>query len=161
MKKKELKKQIEDLAQKVAFMSEKMYKLETYLIDLQIKDAKKERNNPFGISNEIAAKVGLNQAASTPNDIRELQSEAAHQITESIDKLIKQPKRTMKDVREGDLVRYVTPMPEGTWMKKPWGIDDGLKVGDVYLVIEVTEIAVIVVKCGKYVDKNCFEIANG
>jgi hypothetical protein len=117
MKKKEFKKQIEELAQKVAFMSEKMYKLETYLIDLQIKDAKRERN------------------------------------------II--PKRTMNDVKVGDTVRYVTPMPEGTWMMKPWAIDDGLKVGYVYPVIELTEIAVTVAKGGKYIDKKCFELING
>ena len=140
MKKKELKKAIEELAQKIAFMSEKMYKLETYVVDLQIKDAKKER---------------------TATATKELQSEAAYQMTESMDKLLKPPKRTMKDVMVGDIVRYVTPMPKGTWMTKPWAIDDGLKVGDVCPVIELTKIAVTVAKGGKYIDKKCFERING
>lgn len=89
-------------------------------------------NNPLGIPNELAVKTGLDRAALTPNAIRDILGAVTNKITQSIDKEMMEditpPKRTMKDVKVGDKVRYVTPMPEGTWMGEAWGDRDRLKV---------------------------------
>jgi hypothetical protein len=150
MKKKELKKQIEELAQKVAFMSEKMYKLEVHVRDLQSKDAKRERNI---IPKPTGFKVPSGEIRENWNGNVFVEDTTTN--------------RTMKDVMLGDIVRYVTPMPERTWMSKGWGNAQGLVINGEYPVVAVDPpLSSIKVSGGNKenlynIDIKCFELING
>jgi hypothetical protein len=154
MKKKELKKAIEELTHQIALISEKMYRIE-------ITQTEAAYQMTESIDNPVIRETFIDSVRQMSEGIKEVASQAIvdHKAEDS------RLNRTMKDVKVGDTVRYSRCIIQYSDDSHDWQELAGMVLGCDYQVESVINDDdtndIRVVGFDYWHDIKCFELING